>query len=96
MNIREANLVLIKRYLKIAKKSNSMHSLKLIALCEFILENPDVYIDRLNRWVGFIQGVLFAEGEIDLVEERDFARTLYSKYYNETKNDMSPGLDEVL
>ena len=36
---------------------------------EFFLENGDM--DRVNRWLGFIQGVLFSEGICTIADMRD-------------------------
>ena len=38
-------------------------------------------IDKLNRWLGFIQGILFMDGLIAIDEERDFTRPLFHNYY---------------
>jgi len=41
--------------------------------------------DKLNRWLGFVQGVLYAEGLITIENERNFLRPLFHQYYK-TKN----------
>jgi hypothetical protein len=38
-------------------------------------------IDKTNRWIGFIQGILFVEGVLNIDEERDFTRPLFHAYY---------------
>lgn len=38
-------------------------------------------VDKLNRWFGFIQGVLFTVGLIDILEERDRTRPLFHAAY---------------
>lgn len=40
-------------------------------------------LDKTNRWIGFMQGVLYAEGLIDIDEERDFSRPLFHQYYED-------------
>jgi len=37
--------------------------------------------DKLNRWIGFIQGVLFTEDLISIEEERNFSRPLFHEHY---------------
>lgn len=38
-------------------------------------------IDKLNRWIGFIQGVMTAHGTLDVTEERDRTRPIFHKAY---------------
>lgn len=49
----------------------------LINLCDEVIKNHQKYpFDKLCRWMGFVQGVLAAQGMISVQEERDFSRPL--------------------
>lgn len=50
-------------------------SVNLIALCDEIVSNGNSYpSDKLNRWIGFIQGVLSTVGIICVDKERNLTR----------------------
>lgn len=38
-------------------------------------------IDKSNRWLGYIQGILTINKIINVEEERDFTRPLFHEYY---------------
>ncbi len=52
-------------------------------LAIMVAHSEDWPVDKLNRWLGFVQGCLFMEGKIDIFEEREFTRPLFHKYYEE-------------
>lgn len=57
----------------------------LIALCEEAITHMNQYpFDKLNRWLGFVQGVLAVTGAIDVDEERDFSRPLLHSFHGKT------------
>jgi hypothetical protein len=77
--------VLFKRYSELAEKHASKleglaercQSKSLVALCNEAIENGSTYpFDKMNRWLGFAQGVLAATGIIDVDAEREFTRPL--------------------
>lgn len=37
--------------------------------------------DKISRWIGFIQGVLAADGFLDVKEERDSTRPIFHRAY---------------
>ncbi len=45
-------------------------------------------IDKISRWLGFIQGCLAARQIIDVDEERDFTRPLFHRAYREEGIDV--------
>ena len=57
-------------------------------LIENALENIETYpIDKLNRWLGFVQGYLIFNGFSTVEVERDFTRELFHEAYkNENIN----------
>ena len=79
--INSASIVLFTRYLGVIKQSKSKHRNKIIAMCEYCIDHPDMHIDKMSRWLGFIQGVMYTEGLIKIPEERDFSRPLFHKAY---------------
>jgi len=43
--------------------------------------SPDFPLDKLGRWVGFVQGVLAANGVLDVDAERERTRPLFWTAY---------------
>jgi len=55
----------------------------LISMMDTMLQHSTEWpVDKTNRWIGFIQGVLFSNGTLDVDEERDFTRPLFHAYYD--------------
>jgi len=54
----------------------------LIWMCEKIIENSwDWPYDKTGRWIGFIQGILAAQGLLNIQAERDFTRPMFHEEY---------------
>lgn len=54
------------------------------ALCVQAIDHHHRYpFDKLNRWLGFVQGVLAAVRIIDVDEERDFSRPLLHAFHDQ-------------
>ena len=69
-------------------------SKRLQDMLDTLRENVDDWpIDKTNRWIGFIQGVLWSKGLIDIDEERDFTRPLFHKYYKQTGVNIPESVD---
>ena len=49
-------------------------------------------IDKINRWIGFIQGALAAQGMLDVTKERDRTRPFFHEAYNELEIDIPESL----
>jgi len=62
-------------------KTSGEHLVWMIGEC--LLNIRTMQIDKLSRWVGFIQGVLAANGLLDVDEERERTRPLFHKAYAE-------------
>jgi hypothetical protein len=61
---------------------NKCDSTSLIRLCDEAISNTEKYpFDKLNRWLGFVQGVCAANGIIDVDTERDHTRPLFHALY---------------
>lgn len=77
--------VLFTRYAELAQKNASVldclapkcRSEALVSLCnEAIANGKDYPFDKMNRWLGFTQGVLATTGVIDVDAEREYTRPL--------------------
>jgi len=81
MNIRQVNRHLFDRYNEILKdrnflgpeKTDSEHIKWMIS--EVDCDNWE--IDKISRWLGFIQGVLVCNGILNVDEERNYTRPLF-------------------
>ncbi len=51
-------------------------------MCNTILEKMnDLPEDKINRWIGFVQGVLAVKGCLSVADERDRTRPLFHAAY---------------
>jgi len=63
---------------------NKCDNRSLQRLCWEVIDNGQQYpYDKVNRWLGFVQGVLAARGVIDVDIERYFTRPLLHSLYSE-------------
>lgn len=46
-----------------------------------ILEDEALPEDKINRWIGFVQGVMAARGVLDVDFERTRTRSIFHDYY---------------
>lgn len=77
-----AHYTMIKRYRDLIVSSNrgSLNRNYWINFCDTALTVDNS--DKLSRWVGFIQGVLYVADLINLEQERDFSRSIYKSIYD--------------
>lgn len=76
--------VLHDRYYPLAEKCSKEVSEKLQKMLDILKKQSLKWpVDKFNRWLGFVQGVLWSNGLIDIKEERDFTRPLFHKYYSD-------------
>mgnify|MGYP001014788732 CR=1 FL=1 len=74
----------IQMFEKNDNSNNKCGSENLIKLCEEAMVNTQKYpSDKMHRWLGFVQGVLAAQGIIDVDVERDYTRPLFHGLYDE-------------
>lgn len=90
MNINDANKEVIIHLQEIIEKySPNDTNDHLIKMTHTLLANIDNYpVDKTSRWIGFIQGVLYTDGLIDIKQERDFTRPLYHAVYTHSKQEI--------
>jgi len=94
--VKEATFDMFRRYNGIMqKKKYRGHDGRLTLMAIHAISHPEYPVDKLNRWLGFIQGVLYAEGFIDLEEEREVSRKLYAKAYEAEGIEMPKSVDVV-
>jgi hypothetical protein len=63
-------------------------------MCNEIIARVDgMPSDKLNRWIGFIQGALAAQGFISVQEERDRTRPIYHELYKLMQIDIPPTVE---
>lgn len=74
-----AHSIIMRRYLELIQKSNMHKKDHWIKFCETALTLKNS--DKFSRWIGFIQGVLYAEDLISIDVERDFTREIYKPIY---------------
>lgn len=83
ITIRKATLLCFKRYLN---EFNLNEDLKILVE-KAILEIDNYPIDKLSRWLGFVQGYVIFSEQTTIDNERDFSRTLFHKAYKNENID---------
>lgn len=88
----DAHLSVLYRWAKYLRETNIIASknapkVSLSYIRWFIQEtigrSTTIPIDKLGRWVGFIQGVLAANGILDVDKERKLSRPCFEAVYRE-------------
>ncbi len=86
--IREPFKALAHRYIKIIDENlldEDEYKYKLKSMLEIGLVEIDTWpIDKLYRWLGFVQGVLTMKELITVDEEREFSRPLFHEAYRQS------------
>lgn len=83
MTVREATIILVKRYQNMLQAFNQgggkpPHEL---LMCNTLLQNSLWPIDKMSRWLGFIQGYVISKGYTTVQAERDYSRPLFHEAY---------------
>lgn len=88
--IRIATEKMFDRYLKMLEDSPgfglsrhpSMSRDHLIWMCETAIDKIDTWpVDKLNRWLGFVQGIMCVQHIITVEEEREVSRPVFGEAY---------------
>jgi hypothetical protein len=53
----------------------------LLNFCKKALEEKKMTVDKLSRWLGFIQGVLIMNGVLEQEQERTRTRAIFQEIY---------------
>lgn len=82
---------LFRRYQEIAFEQPEVRDVQpkcdyqsIIDLCHEAVQFGHTYpLDKMHRWLGFVQGVLAAKGAIRVDDERAYTRPIFHKLYGE-------------
>jgi len=83
-HINRATITMMEKYHWVAKQSHSKNRDKIMSMCERGINTPDMHTDKMSRWLGFIQGVLYADGLLNVKMERDTSRKLFHDAYQKS------------
>lgn len=87
-NVNEVIEILCDRYIKILNKhfpdndDSEFGVAHLKWMCRQCKFNNNWPVDKKNRWIGFVQGVMAYKGYISTREEREFSRPLFHACYD--------------
>lgn len=76
MNVRGVTLTLFIRYTEMSTPESEARN-----MCKTAMDNTNWPIDKLSRWVGYVQALLVAEGKTTVEKERNWSRPLFHKAY---------------
>lgn len=63
---------------------------------EIVAKGRSLPVDKVSRWLGFVQGVLACKGLIDCDAERDVSRPLFHAAYAASGQAAPPTLENPL
>jgi hypothetical protein len=87
MTVRDATRIMFERYNTMLNDSpnfgkNCMSRDHLIWMTDICLEHiNDWPIDKLNRWLGFVQGIMTVQHIITVEDEREISRPIFHVAY---------------
>jgi hypothetical protein len=97
-NLKKAYLELFKRYNTIAQqnqdkiKGDQAHIVMQMGVSA--IGSPERFpAEKMSRWLGFIQGILFANGIITIEEERNISRPLIHRAYKDSGSNPPKSID---
>jgi hypothetical protein len=73
-DIKSANCILFKEYADLSESVKDMCNTAIVQCNEFT-------VDKHSRWLGFVQGVLFKEGLLNIELTRNSTRQLFQEVY---------------
>ncbi len=69
----------------------------LLWMLDHLLDNMEIFpVDKTSRWIGFVQGVLAANGILNTKAERDRTRPLFHKAYEEMGIDVPQTINRLV
>lgn len=95
MTVRQATAEMFRRYTDMLGEPGAGHTdARLRWMCATALQHAEDWpVDKLPRWLGFVQGVLVERGVLSIDTERDFSRPLFRAAYGTGAPD-SVGFEE--
>ena len=79
--INEISIGMMHRYTPLIEKLDYIYKTKLLAMAEFCSEHPYIYTDEMSRYLGFMQGILYSNGLIDIKAERQAMKEEFRYIY---------------
>lgn len=76
-------LELVRRSTEVADPAPRTSLANLEFLLTTLIEDTTMPVDKTQRWLGFVQGVLAARGMLDVDAERDRTRPIFHRLYQE-------------
>jgi hypothetical protein len=73
-DIKSVNCILFKEYADLSESAKDMCNTAIVQCKEFT-------VDKHSRWLGFVQGVLFKEGLLNIELTRNSTRQLFQEVY---------------
>ena len=102
MTIQEATADMFRRYNQLMqtdslneKKLPSEINLRCTLMGIHAISHSELPVDKLSRWLGFVQGCLYSHGLIDLSEERKISRELFHQAYKDQGIEPPESIDIV-
>lgn len=100
MTLAEAHAALFRRYLDrmegvedpVGGERTSLENLRWMCR-EGAAKAHELPLDKIARWLGFVQGCLATRGLVDVDEERDVSRPLFHAAYAGSGTDVPPTLE---
>jgi hypothetical protein len=87
--VQDVNNILIRRYkthlLAFCQGGHDLHDLN---MCRILEENPQWPVDKVSRWLGYIQRGMIDNKWTSVEEERNFSRRLFHQAYKEMDIDI--------
>ena len=81
-----SNLILFKRYrniINVYNQGGEKNCIQELNMCEYMIKNIDLPIDKQSRWIGFIQRGIIDKNLTTVDKERNFSRNLFHNNYKE-------------
>ena len=89
--------ILFKRYNNIAqvnKDKLGKAGYKILFMGITCISNPEKFTaEKMSRWLGFVQGILWQNGFLDIDEERNFSRPILHRVYKDLKVQPPESID---
>lgn len=101
-SVRTATAALFRRYLALLgdeplAEGDETSPANLAWMCREALAGAETLpVDKLSRWLGFVQGVLAARAIISVADEREVSRPLFHSAYRTEGTAMPPTLERSM
>lgn len=91
LTVKQATVQMLGRCIELADKNDHP---EIVKLCKTAIDKADMWpIDKLNRWLGYAQGVLISYKVTTVWIERNFSRPLFHEAYKNENIDVPKSVD---